>query len=129
MAGPESKTTAGEDQDAGKKAAATESGKVADGAAAAEQAAARRPVRQAKGSPKSSGPNKGRPSKVNQGNRSSRAVREKGANKAPADIDPDKEEEEEEDDDRRAADKFWQMMVAGSYSSRKARGDWGGDAD
>ncbi len=118
-----------QEQDASRKAAATDPAQDATATPEADQVAARRPVRAAKAAPKG-GANRGKPAKANAGNRASRAVREKGANKADKD-EPgkDEDEEEEEDEERRAADKFWQLMVAGSYSSRKARDDCGGGTD
>lgn len=122
--GSDSKT-GGMDRDQaedGKQARQAEATEAAATEAAAEQAA-RRPVRSASKAP-AAGPNRARSGKANKGNRSSREVREKGANKKEdADSDNDEEEEEEKRD---ATEDFWRYIVTASYSSRKTRGDWGG---
>ena len=109
-----------EDGKQARQADATEAGATE---AAAEQAA-RRPVRSSSKAG-AAGPNRVRSGKANKGNRSSRQEREKGANKKE-DADSDKDEEEEEEKKRDATEDFWRYIVTASYSSRKARGDWGG---
>ena len=124
MAANETKVTAQQDNESARKDAA--SGDQAKDEAAQDQAA-RRPVRvpnSARGNMKG-GANKARSGKANQGNRSARQLREKGANKTPDQVSED--EEEEEDEEKRSLDNFWHYIVNGSYRSRKARGAWGGE--
>ncbi len=95
--------------------------------AAAQEQAAPRPVRMplpARAKVKGGG-NKARSGKANQGNRSARQLREKGANKTPDEV--SEEEEEEEEEEKKSLENFWRYIVTGSYRSRKARGTWGGD--
>jgi len=126
MARQDAKTETAEENDVARKDAAADVQKNEGGTDDAQHAARRGPVRSAVGKGKNAPANKGKPKKVNQGNRSSRATREKGANnKEASSPDPEKEEEEEEED-QKSADKFWQYLVAASYASRKTRGDWGG---
>ena len=124
MAANESKVGAQQDNESARKDAA--SGDQAKDGAAQDQAA-RRPVRgpnPARGKSRG-GANKTRSGKANQGNRSARQLREKGANKTPDQVSED--EEEEEDEEKRSLDDFWRYIVTGSYRSRKARGAWGGE--
>ena len=104
-----------------------------EGGELATDAAARRPVRPARPSRPAGGPNKNKPSKPNRGNRSSRAMRESGENRqADEGVSPEVaegEEAEEEEDEEAVAGRFWDFLVAGAYSSRKARGDWGGEGE
>ena len=127
MAKPRPATITSNDKDSDETRVA-DAGDQESGDQATEQAAARGPVRGAKGKAgrPPGGANK-KPGPANKGNRAARATRERGANKK-VEEDEDKDEDEE-GADTDSADAFWQYIVTASYRSRKARLDWGGGED